>query len=517
MIFSSACLEEIEDISKGRVSTGNLEINPSVSLPLIDTRIDISDISGSLDSLGLEMSEGDFGTVVLKYSQSVFSGVAEDYFNVEDQSSPNILITGIDSQNLSGSGEYQFSEEGTVIVGDLGTEKLDSLLLKGGNIIVHIFNSFDADVTATFSIPELEFDNTPYTESFNLVNGENTRSRSLDNGMFDFTQGGTEDNQLSYKIEGTIYFDNTVITPDQRLEVYFEIVDPGFKGIYGESIDRELLNQQGSQDVNFFQNNTLDGFTIQEPSLSVTLENSFGVTLMTDINEISIVDKNDNVVSLSGSFLDDNNPFSLQGPGLNEIGESVTTTYTVSHENSNLNELISLVPKRFVYDARGYVEAGQNLFVLDTSKVNVTAEVVLPLFGSINNLAYEETFDFDGSVFNNIDLAKFTFTIDNKFPFQANIELYFLNDQDVILDSFFNDDPELFAASPVDVNGVSTEVQTKVITLDLTRERLQILESATKINLVLHLSTSEGGTVPVRITWNDYINIQAGMEGRANL
>ncbi len=515
--FLSSCLEELQDIADGKISTSNLDINPAISLPLIDTRIYMSDFVGSLDSVGLVIREGDYGTVVLTYKDSIFTGYAQDYFSVKDQTSSPLIVTGLDSQGENIFGDFAVSESGIFSQGDPGTEKLDSLIFSGGFLVLNINSSFSADANIIFSMPELLVDGQAFTDLINISNGVSSKSIPLAGKKITFDSNGTVDNQISYSINGTISSNGSIVTPEQSLEISFSFISPIFQGAYGKSIDRVFAAQKGEQEVNFFQNTQLDGFSIKEPKLKITLENSFGAEFSTIINQIAVVDQLDNVVPLTGSFLTENNPFLIGGPTLNQIGESVTTIFELSHENSNINELVSRIPKRFIYDASGFVNGGQEIYVLDTSKLKISAEIELPLFGSVDNLVYSEVYDLTAGIFENIEYAKFTLLLENKFPINASAEVYFLNDQDIILDAFFNDDPQFFIASPVDVNGVTTESKSKEIVLDLSRERITVLEKATKIRLKLSISTSGDGTVPVRITFNDYINIHIGLDGRANL
>ena len=89
-------------------------------------------------------------------------------------------------------------------------------------------------------------------------------------------------------------------------------------------------------------------------------------------------------------------------------------------------------------------------FVLDTSRFAVDVKVVLPLFGAIGGFYVEDTVKFDFNIPDQAKMLEFKVRTVNHFPLDAEIQIYFADQNYKVLDSLFSGkDHHILVAAPV--------------------------------------------------------------------
>ena len=509
----SSCLEEINDLDKIK---SELDISPKLAFPIIDSEIYFSDFKSKLDSF--QLNTGEFGTIVLSYQHEIFKARAEDYFAFENQSTPVIQITGLDSYGQSLYTEFNVSKTEIYTVNNVSIDRLDSLRLKGGQLAIFFYNDLPADITAQLTIPGLTINGIPFQEVIDVSSGSGFWKFDLNNTFLDLTKGGTTFNEIEYTLDAIVRSNGNVVVPSQRMEVFFEIQSPEFTALYGEADSRVLESQTGTQTVNVFNNTDVLEFAIEEPAITVHIDNSFGASFDASLQAVNVKGKNGDVKSLSGEVMATINPMNVAGPTIGEIGQSVRSSVTINTINSNINELVSIIPAEIQYNASGFLLGGTGkMFVLDTSTVRVTGKVDLPLFGRVKGLVINKNVAFNGQDLDILDHAELVMKTANTFPLGIDLSLAFLDADSAVVEYIDSGELELIASPPVDINGVSQLSADRLVTLELANDRIARITRATSIDLIMVMNTSGNGDLPVRITENDFLKVNIGLKGKAKL
>ncbi|MEZ5013798.1 MAG: hypothetical protein R2794_05860 [Chitinophagales bacterium] len=119
------------------------------------------------------------------------------------------------------------------------------------------------------------------------------------------------------------------------------------------------------------------------------------------------------------------------------------TTITMNSDNSNINDLLEAFPDKLFYDVDMHVNPDGNTFnyqdfVLNTSKLNISLNVNMPMAFSASNLTLRDEFDVTvdaGSGTDGIGDIDLTMYADNSFPLDATIKLIFKDAAGNALDS----------------------------------------------------------------------------------
>jgi hypothetical protein len=258
------------------------------------------------------------------------------------------------------------------------------------------------------------------------------------------------------------------------------------------------------------------GLKLKDAQLKFTVNNSLGLPLRFNYNFIG---KNDN-----GSTLDaELQPFNMNFPLLNEVGVTKTTNQVYSNNNNNgkINELLGLPPHKIQVvgkiTANSVSDPSKNQFLKRGTGINVNVEFDLPMAFSTNNFLMVDTTKFDLESIKNFKEVTLGLNIENGFPFEANVKVYFLNDSNVIIDSIQAD--KIITSAITDLNGRTIQTSKSKSRIVLSKERLDKLISlnAKKIRSVSSLITENNGTKTIRIFTDYKMKIAVGVIGKINI
>ena len=119
-------------------------------------------------------------------------------------------------------------------------------------------------------------------------------------------------------------------------------------------------------------------------------------------------------------------------------------------------------------------------------------------------MALHSTFDFDITERDEINYAEFKLITENGFPTDVDMQLTFLDAEDVILDSLMINDDRILAAASVNGDGEVAQRQVKETYIRIEDSRLEnIRQLARRIVVRTSMTTLNGGDVSVPI-YADY-------------
>ena len=408
------------------------------------------------------------------YDTELLSYKAEDVFNIPDQESKRefglgidqvVTFPNVDSVTVPLIYEYEINGNEADIV-------LDSMKIASGIMRFNIRSTFQFDAKFVIIIPKLSLNGSPFVETLELkYNGVTPvvvdEKFDMTGYILDLTEDGSDKNKFVVKGELTVYNDKSgrPISPTDKVKVDQSIKNWKFDYIYGDFGKHEVALDKDSIEVGLFRNTTKGYFELDETSIDLYIDNTFGLPVEVNILNLYSIDNNngDKVDILLNNF---DNPFAINAS--EKPGQVANTHVRVDKNNSNLPKLVSPTPKHIVHEVKAST-APENYtkpqFVTKESEVKVRTVLTIPLSGYAYVWGVVDTvpFSFGEDTVKYLESLMIRFNFTNGFPFETKAQLYFLDENDVVVDSLFDLGKNFVESAAIDANGRVTN-PTKVIT-----------------------------------------------------
>lgn len=294
-----------------------------------------------------------------------------------------------------------------------------------------------------------------------------------------------------------------------------------FEGVSFQKIDGFLGKRTINVDPGDIKFDAFDqigsGITFTEPAIKIKTSNSLGVPVTVSLNMTGT-----NKSGQSQTF--NPNPFVIDYPST--PGQVANGTKVFDNTQSDLVKLLALAPNKITYSASASVNNNGNSgaysdFIVKGSKVNVGVEMDIPLSLKCTDLKLSQTISsplksMTADQYKLMDEIDLLFKVNNGFPFEGKLDIYFKDSTGQMVDSVLSVGP-LFASAHVDNNG---KVDQSVITnysIKATQSLLQNLMNHHHDSLMVKTSimTYANGSQPVKV-YSDY-KMQIGIGIRTRL
>ncbi len=327
--------------------------------------------------------------------------------------------------------------------------ELEDVLVKSGNIRFEVLNHWDEDILCEFGINSAVKNEVDTFFISSLVpNGE------IISDEFDFAgynldvtgEGDTAYNVLNYYIGLHNDFSGgepLVIEPTDSFLVYISFVDilvDYGKGYFGQNT---FNFGPDYYDFEFFDNFDVGGFSIENATVNLQIENNYGVDGNVKIIDLEAINNETNEsVHLQGNMVDSNmfiDKAIQQGSGLGIIEPSLST-YDFS--NTNFNDLISILPDEFAYtieiqsNVLGDSTNHDNFFYYDYP-IGIYMDIEVNQGVMIEDMFVTNTMEWnvEGVKLDNVSEGELIVVFQNGFPFSYNINMYFEDENFDVLDT----------------------------------------------------------------------------------
>jgi len=451
------------------------------------------------------------GQAILQYSGDFTSSGSAEIFDILD------IINGIPIPLADTTSALPFAAPDGIT--------LDYAILKTGGFRYGFTSDHEEDVTVSVSIPSLTKDGEAFTHTLNTSSyvGNLPVAGALLTplDLSGYTLNVEED---SIYVEYSAYRETSGF--QDTLKGFFVI----FNDITASFVQGFLGNQvfefeRDTIEINFFENWSEGTLRFEDPTINFFVRNSFGFPVRSSINVLDVISVNDEIFPLSSPAIETGVDFAY--PQADEVGEVKETNFTFNNENSNLVDLLEAVPKAVDYDVDGVTNPDGNTairgFMTDSSFLSVQVEVVLPVFGAVSNFNVFDTvkierFDFDVNFeeYGEIDYAEFKLFSENNIPLNIDLQLFFADENERIIDSLFTEITPVVVAATVDADGNTVEQTTKEAFASVTEERFENIKQARNLFLRTRFSTPEAGMRSIRITADQNVKIGMGLKVGVN-
>ncbi len=469
------------------------DITPGYAFPIINTTISVDDLINTFSTGGfLDVDNDNFMTVV--YDGKIFSSDTLDLIRINNFTLP--LIDTI--QNIPAPTPSNFD--------------IDALTLATGQVFFNFQSPFTEDVTVTVTLPQFtDANNNPYTKIINVSNPTGAASVNVvdsafvENYTFDFSNG-----TFQTQYTARLFSNNQAVEMNNFTMSFVNMTESYIEGYFGVNTF-ELTSLNYNFDLfSKWESGTLN---FEEPRLEFTISNSFGFPVRLSTDTLQALTRFGDTVNIVAQ------PFTtgidLPYPSLSEVGQTKDIVEIVDANNSNVQQALSEAPLGIRASITGETNPNMNSsiigFATDESEIEVNLRAELPLHGIANDFFIVDTFDLS---LEDIPLgeAEFKMIVENGFPTDVQVQGYFLDFNDVFIDSLFDDPTANFMdAAPVDGNGRATEINSTTTFITMTRARVEALKNGTaKFALFATFNTINDATTPIRLYTDSAITVKIG-------
>jgi len=509
-----------------------VEWAPDFMGPVVQASLSLEDIIKEYDTDGYTFTDDEF-LIHFTYSDSLISEVASNLVTIKTQ---NFLQVYIDSEITTpewlGSGvddtlTYNKVKNFKFAIENGG--KLDSIYLKQGDLNLSVNSGFHHLGILTITSDYIMNGGVPFEEVIQIssADGSFSMNKLIDVAGYDlyFDNSQPDTTLLPVNFELKLINSGAPVNAGETCEITMDFSNLDFFAAFGYIGDYQFLSDSGEINLEFFEEFPEGNIRFENPQFIFNIRNSFGVPIQGELFNLSGT-STESGQTIDIAFDPGYMPFTIEAPSLAEIGQSKFTPFTVSGENSNIADAIEIKPNLVTYGVRAAADPGsgteRNHFVLDTSRIDVDYEVIVPLWLSASGLSFEEDsmdFDFEedfGDASDHINSLTFRVEVDNWLPLDVDLQVYFLDDLYTLIDSLFESPERIFGSDPenLDADGRITSPENKVTEIVFEKEDLDRLQPAKYMKLSADLATTDQGQPPVKIY--SYYTIDFKLAIRAN-
>jgi hypothetical protein len=504
LFIMASCIKDNFDFNRW---DKEVSLYPSLAAPIAWGDLSVIDGVNAYDSSGSVIINRD-GFLSLLYKANVQSNDVNDIIFIPNQQVSTVIggsaidFAGFDTpgQELTHTSQFLLSMD--MFNSDC---EIDSLILKSGILNITSQKSFQHTVAAKVSFPSIVKNGQALSFDLNYPQPGNSYQTSFNNDLtgytIDMSQTATGFNEIPIEVELTLYYYSDDHSGDFMIDI--EFLDMDYSRIHGYFGYNTLIFDLDTVNIELFKNKDLniDDYYFRNPMFRVYYQNSYGIPTNFYFNDMTAYSRTDqvlyNIIDQEGSLpLDSLNPYYVSYP--TSYTEIALDSIILSSDNSNIDEVVSKQPKWISFIAHAHTNPlglNHNNFATDNSKIDAKVEIELPLWGYIYNFHGSDTIDFDFTeTYDNttmISRLQVRLDMQNGLPIEAVAQLYFLDENNFILDSLlYEDEGRILASANVDGDGRVLDFSRKLTIIEMDRDRVEQIKETKKLVYRAH-STSE--------------------------
>lgn len=482
LVVVTSCID-IEQVDNRE----ELKLNGEYAIPLINSSISVADITENENTDGLVFVSED-GKVTVKYAG-----------NVVERKSLQVFPP------IPGIGDYPLLDTSSVLdlpfVDMFRTRKM---VFRRTMATFKFRSQFDDPVTIKLTIPKMEKDGIVFEQNYTL------------NPLEDFVAEpiSFEDWTLNADLNNIEVVYDARLPDGERVKLDYAALAVDFLMFkYAEAFfGSQLFDIQGDLiTLGVFDNWQSGGVSFVDPKVRILVDNSFGFPTRSRVNQLDLVTADGRVLPLESEFI--NTGINFGFPSFDEVGQTKTTDFAFDKTNSNIDELFKerIVQVNYDVDAVAFPDNNPEEFgfVTEESFFRVRVEVELPMQGTVNDLALYNEYELEDLDLEFAEEVELKTIIGNDFPLEIKLQGYFIDANNIVLDSLYMDGPTSLPAA-----GSVGQEQTEFISL--VGDRLEAIKSARKVGLLIGLDNPQGEE-PFWILANQQVSLRMGAKVKVNI
>tara|TARA_Y100000766_G_scaffold248719_1_gene230663 strand:- start:3766 stop:5877 length:2112 start_codon:yes stop_codon:yes gene_type:complete len=353
-----------------------------------------------------------------------------------------VTVNSSDLEIVSGSAVFPNREViNETVVSSLGLtsgEELNNIELKSADLIVQVDYGIEEAAKLYIELPYAKIGGNSFIDSIPIGPGPTSVNRTLDLSGYtlDLTRGGMDKNTIEASIRGKIVSSGSFVDFDTSNSVTAQIIMSKVEPLYIEGYfgNQPLDIASETFDFDLGEAEIFEKINFANPTITLGFHNTFGLPI--EISDLGLTMKRDNdssSLSTSGVF-----PFEISG---SEIRGESKTSELILGSSTNISELINLWPNEVTTDFSGGLNPDgwtDKNFALDTSKVDITLDLTIPIYGTVTDFNITDTIKIDSSlsqIFEFVKRASLRTNVNNGLPLEGIVKFYITDENYVVLDS----------------------------------------------------------------------------------
>lgn len=398
------------------------------------------------------------GSVLIDYSDAIITTI-----NISDIGITEATAIFPEQQLTEKLKEHSF---------DLGEAQITEIGIKEGTVKINVLSTLP-NGKMVYNIPSLTKNGIPFTSGDMIVpeatdNELTTFSFDFKGYVLDLTGqegrlGGDTVNTIYTEAYTFIDYTGTVEEINQSDSFYsfieFDLTTEYAKGYIGQdtiNFGPEIIN---TDIFNVIESGDID---LKEASMNININNYIGADAIMRINNLSAI-KGDTEISA----MIDGSSYDIQRASLTSNNSIIPTNTQI---NIDADEIIEIFPNKINTSATFYVNpngsSSQQDFIYPSQSINGQINLEIPLNLIANNLAIIDTTNMTLPNDEEFEIDKIFLTINNGFPFDAEIKLFLLDENNLIIDTLLQNTSIMSAIT--DDNNIVIENSTSSIEIDYT-------------------------------------------------
>jgi len=508
----------LNDLSKDLEDVKGVKWSPEFALPLVNSTLELSDL---ISTVGTEFIDVDDQRLIhLIYRGDLLSLRADKLLAIDDQRlSSNISFNSAEIAEFSTNDSVSKSSE-FILFYDLEYDEIDSMIMKVLEMVANFNSSFNHDSKITIELPHVTKNGESFSYSLTMSNGaSHSGTADLSGYKIDMTQGPTGYNELIIRIKTTVVSSGvSILQPSDEISFNLDFNENKFARLFGYIGVEELVTKGADTlRLKIFENANNGSFTVTDPRVKLVFLNSYGIPVEAKLKQFKAMSDQSGIVDITGFPSDINIPL----PTMSQIGEVLKDSIVLNKSTSNIGAVVSSQPEKIIYELDASTNPRgkeQENFALDSSTLTFRLDLDIPLSGTADGfrLEQEQAFDFDFGESVNLEYFVFRLYLENEFPVDLDFQIYFLDDNDVVIDSLISPRDLFIESPPVDTDGRSLDKTITIHDVKYTKDRIDKIQHATKYKIDALINTFKDGTSQPTVSFfEDYgLKVQLGVAAK---
>ena len=485
---------DISNINLSLINAVNQNTIGAFSFTLIASGTSASD---SISIAGQSLDENIFAIL---HSMDVNASNGPVLINYEDAIITKITVGDIGITTATAIfPEQQLTETLKEHSFDFKNAQIKEIGIKSGTVTIYVLSTLP-NGKMIYNIPSLKKNGSPFT-SGDMIIPEAT-STTMTSFGFDFEGYVLELTGQEGRIGGdtinTIYteaftfIDSTgELVTINNTDSFYSYVDFNITPEYAIGYLGEDTIKFGPeiQEINIFKKITADLLDLEVAELKLNVENYIGADFSFKIDNLNT----SNAITSVSAGINPSNLYNIDRATLSSNSLPINPTSTEIIINSD--EMLEILPNNINAEATFYLNPNgqQNTdgFLYPEYPVNASLAMEIPLNFIAENLELIDTNEVEIPNIDEVEIEKLYIIIENGFPFDADIEVILLDQQDLIIDTLVNNS----SISAGVVNNDNKVVQSTTSTIEINNVDLE--------DVVKIITISSFSTEPV----NDFVKI----------
>ena len=477
------------------------EWQPEVAIPLINSNFSAGDIINKFETGGYIGADNN-QVIRLVYTGELFSLKATDVITLPDIPF-QFISTSINSS-------FDFSND----------EKLTFVTLNSGQLEYLIEANFTEDIVVEWTIPTARNSSEVFKKTILLEHtGTNQLTKTgafeLDNYQFNLTGvSGTGFNVIDMRYRAFTKASNTPVNLDLFVGAFKNMKYQLISGFFGQ---KTLNIPNDSIVVDIFKNYKSGTVFIDNPSIELVINNSLGIPVTATITHMNgHTDKG--IIPLTGPAF--TTPIDIGFPDISQRLVSIETKKPINKTNSNIVNFLAFSPGKIDYGFETSINAGQPGSIVnhirDSSKLEGSINLEIPFEGRIDHVVITDSFELSFSDVDEVKGAQFKLIVDNSFPLDAAVQIYFMDSALQRIDSLLPINEMIFQSGQPNETGIVVTPFSKETYFDLSEERFEKIKNAEQLVLVIELISSNEAQQTVKFLSSNFLALKLGVVAKLN-